>query len=89
MDAIFTISSTPDSHAADIIKAMAAATFKEEKAAPQLLSRFFFTAGHLALKLLLYTESITKEVSSRRKERRRGGGRNSYMEKCNDRVYYI
>ncbi|GMH69055.1 hypothetical protein TrRE_jg2257, partial [Triparma retinervis] len=62
MDAIFSISSAPDVHAASIIKAMAACTFGSATATPTQLSRFFFAAGHLALKLLLYTESITKEL---------------------------
>ena len=62
MDAIFTISKNPDAYAASIIKAMAGACFGNATTTSAQLSRFFFVVGHLALKLLLYTESITKEL---------------------------
>ena len=68
----------------------------KHRQSPLRLARFFFVTGHLALKLLLYTESITKELKKannsrtvhrqeaadmmRAKKGKKGGGSKSAQE---------
>jgi len=67
INAIFVICSQPDIVCADIIKGMEAVTFASEINATGVcssmrLSRFFFVLGHIALKLLVYTEILGSAV---------------------------
>ena len=64
--ALFVICPEPEIECADVIKSMAIATFGEgnERATCHSLrlARFFFVLGHIALKLLVYTEAISGSV---------------------------
>jgi len=64
IDAIFAICPWPEKAAAEVIQVMAATTFgvgmddSQTTCHSLRLSRFFFTIGHIALKLLVYTEDL-------------------------------
>ncbi|GMH90581.1 hypothetical protein TL16_g11810 [Triparma laevis f. inornata] len=62
INALFSFASEPDFHASEMIKSMSTLTFSEDEASPLQLARFLFVVGHIAIKLLLYTESLTKEL---------------------------
>jgi condensin complex subunit 1 len=66
--ALFVISPEPEIACAEIIQGMAATTFGDNVESLQTtchslrLARFFFVLGHVALKLLVYTEQISSSV---------------------------
>jgi len=62
LDALFIISAAPEKDAAKILIGLQAETFDGDNASSLALSRFFFVCGHIALKLLLYTEEISTAV---------------------------
>jgi len=68
IDAIFAICPWPERAAADIIRVMESTTFgvglgEAQSSCHSLrLSRFFFTMGHIALKLLVYAENLGGSV---------------------------
>jgi condensin complex subunit 1 len=60
--ALFVIAPEPEVACAEIIQGMTASTFGDECCHSLRLARFFFVLGHIALKLLVYTESISGAV---------------------------
>lgn len=68
INAIFVVCENPDTVCGEIIRDMEQITFGISSESPKsqcsipLLSRFFFVIGHIALKLLVYTENLGKEV---------------------------
>ncbi|GMH55568.1 hypothetical protein TrST_g6467 [Triparma strigata] len=62
INALFSFASEPDFHASEMIKSMSMSTFSEDETSPLRLARFLFVLGHVAIKLLLYTEQLTKEL---------------------------
>jgi len=64
--ALFVICPEPEIECAEIIKSMAFTTFGEENDHTAChsvrLARFFFVLGHIALKLLVYSEAISGSV---------------------------
>jgi len=68
INALFVICVSPEQVCKDIIQALEAATFGFSRGTPNdschslRLSRFFFVISHIALKLLVYTESISGAV---------------------------
>jgi condensin complex subunit 1 len=88
--ALFVIAPEPEVACAEIIQGMTATTFGEESCHSLRLARFFFVLGHIALKLLVYTESISgavrranatkslkkQEIADKAKTDKRNGPRN-------------
>lgn len=68
INAIFVICTSPEVVCRDIIQVLEGTTFGFSQGIPQdschslRLSRFFFVVSHISLKLLVYTESISKAV---------------------------
>ena len=67
ISAIFVIAPEPEVCCADIIRGMANTTFgsassRHEECHPLRLARFFHIIGHVALKLLVYTEALSGSV---------------------------
>jgi len=68
INAIFVVCENPDTVCGEIIRDMEQITFGISSESPKsqcsipLLSRFFFVIGHIALKLLVYTENLGKAV---------------------------
>ncbi|CAJ1944395.1 unnamed protein product [Cylindrotheca closterium] len=65
ISALFIISPSPEICCADIIRGMHAQTLGSgsvEKCNPLRLARFFHVLGHIALKLLVYTEALSGTV---------------------------
>jgi len=68
IDAIFVICPEPEIASAEILRGMESTTFGFSNGSPYKqchslrLSRFFFVLGHVALKLLVYTEAISGAV---------------------------
>jgi len=68
INAIFVICTSPEMVCRDIIQVLEGSTFGFSHGTPQdschslRLSRFFFVVSHISLKLLVYTESISKAV---------------------------
>lgn len=62
--ALFVISPEPEVACAEIIQGMAAATFGNDASSSHSLrlARFFFVLGHIAMKLLVYTEALSGSV---------------------------
>lgn len=66
--AIFVVSTEPEKASADIIRGLEASTFGFDSGSPfgschsLRLARFFFVVGHIALKLLVYTEELSGAV---------------------------
>lgn len=69
IDAIFVICDEPEKACSDILRGLEAITFGVNSNDPVSvcselrLSRFFFVVGHIALKLLVYTESLSNAVN--------------------------
>jgi condensin complex subunit 1 len=69
IDAIFVICDEPEKACSDILRGLEAITFGVSSNSPVSacnelrLSRFFFVVGHIALKLLVYTESLSNAVN--------------------------
>jgi condensin complex subunit 1 len=69
IDAIFVICDEPEKACSDILRGLEATTFGVNSSNPVTacselrLSRFFFVVGHIALKLLVYTESLSNAVN--------------------------
>jgi len=62
IDALFVISSTPEQDSRRILLGLQEDTFETDETSSLALSRFFFVCGHIALKLLLYTEEVSTAV---------------------------
>jgi len=63
IDAIFAICHEPESAGAEIILAMETSTLGERSSCNAIrLSRLFFVIGHIALKLLVYSEALSSSV---------------------------
>ncbi len=62
INAIFAICPAPEQVAKLIIVGMQGSTFDQNECHSLRLSRFFFVVGHISLKLLVYTESISGAV---------------------------
>ena len=63
--ALFVISPQPEASCADIVRGMHMQTFvsgNETECPPLRLARFFHVIGHIALKLLVYTEDLSGAV---------------------------
>jgi condensin complex subunit 1 len=60
--ALFVISPEPEIACAEIIQGMATSTFDDDECHSLRLARFFFVLGHIAMKLLVYTESLSGSV---------------------------
>lgn len=62
--ALFVISPEPEIACAEIIQGMAASTFCDDSSSCHSLrlARFFFVLGHIAMKLLVYTEALSGSV---------------------------
>ena len=69
IDAIFVICDEPEKACSNILRGLEATTFGVNSSNPFAicselrLSRFFFVIGHVALKLLVYTESLSSAVN--------------------------
>jgi len=68
IDAIFVVSCEPEKDSAEILRGLEASTFgfgqgeRYPTCHSLRLSRFFFVLGHIALKLLVYTEEVNGSV---------------------------
>ena len=68
ISALFVLCDAPEVECAEIIRSMTCMTFgiteesRPKSCHPRRLARFFFVLGHIALKLLVYTESISGAV---------------------------
>ena len=62
--ALFVIAPEPEAACAEIIQGMASTTFGDDETSCHSLrlARFFFVLGHIALKLLVYTEAMSGAV---------------------------
>lgn len=64
INAIFAVCPAPEQVCKIIITAMQASTFGSNQCHSLRLSRFFFVIGHIALKLLVYSEALSGSVRS-------------------------
>jgi len=62
LGALFVVSPQPEVSCADIIRGMHMQTFSATECHPLRLARFFHVLGHIALKLLVYTEALSGTV---------------------------
>jgi len=63
INAIFSICKKPERVCGDIVRSLASLTFKDSASVNSLrLSRLFFVLGHIALKLLVYSEAVTSAM---------------------------
>ncbi len=56
MAVLFHLNRSPETIGAEVVRRIAAVTLSSDEASPHSLARLCFVLGHLALKLLVYSE---------------------------------